>query len=111
MVKGVFTQLPWGNLTELNKAGKEFALPSMINGEPGGIPTKDFSSLISGPLDKVSDQIKDSEQKVESFLIDPDSVDPHDVTLALAKANMSVSMTKQVVNTALKAYREITSLR
>ena len=115
MIEGVFSKLPWGNLTELNKAGKEFALPSMLTPEKGGesfdFNKVDFTSLVTGKLDEVSDIINDSQKKLESFLIDPESVDPHDVTIAMAKANMSVNMTKQVVTSALQAYREIINMR
>ncbi len=115
MVNGVFTQLPWGNINELNKAGKEFALPSLLHPEKGGdnfdFTKVDFSSLVTGKLDEVSNIITDSQKKMESFLIDPESVDPHDVTIAMAKANMSVNMTKQMVSSALQAYREILNMR
>jgi flagellar hook-basal body complex protein FliE len=44
-------------------------------------------------------------------IINPDSVDPHDVTIAMAKANTSLQMTKTILDSALKAYREIISIR
>lgn len=107
--------LPWGNLDKLKRSGKEFALPSMINGESGAISISqsntEFHSLFAQKLQEVSSVVQDSEKKLESFLIDPESVDPHDVTLALAKANMAVNMTQVVVSSAIKAYKEITSLR
>lgn len=103
--------MPWGNLDKLNQAGKQFALPSMIEGESGAVVQKEFSSFLVSKLEGASDLVHNSEKLVEDFIIDPDSVDPHDVTMALAKANMSVNMTKQVVDGAIKAYRQITSLR
>ncbi len=110
-MNSIYTLMPWGNIDRVEKAGREFALPSLINGESGEVKEKEFSSYLTTKLDKVNELIHDSESKVESFLIDPDSVDPHDVTLALAKANMSVNMTKQVVDSAIKAYQTIISLR
>jgi flagellar hook-basal body complex protein FliE len=41
----------------------------------------------------------------------PDSVDVHDVTIALAEANLAISMTKAIVDRALTAYREIINVR
>ena len=45
------------------------------------------------------------------MITDPDSVDVHDVTIALAEANLALSMTKAVVDRALAAYREIINVR
>lgn len=115
MIEGVYSKLPWGNLTELNRAGKEFALPSLLTPEKGGksfdFNQVEFSSLITGQLDQVSNLITESQQKLETFLVDPESIDSHDVTIAMAKANMSVNLTKQVVSSALQAYREIINMR
>lgn len=110
-MNAIHLDMPWGNLDKLNMAGKKMALPSMGEMLTNPANKTEFSSYLTGKLDNVSELVHQSEQKVEDFLIDPDSVDPHDVTLALAKANMAVSMTKQVVDSAIKAYREITSLR
>jgi len=111
-MEAVSLSMPWGKIDKLNRDGKQFALGSAIEGEAGSIiPQKEFSSYLTGSLDEVSNLIHVSEQKVQDFVLDPDSVDPHDVTMALAKANMSVKLTKQVVDEALKAYRQIISLR
>ena len=45
----------------------------------------------------------------QQMLTDPDSVDVHHVTIALAEATMSLEMTKAVVDAALQAYRQIIS--
>jgi flagellar hook-basal body complex protein FliE len=45
------------------------------------------------------------------MITDPDSVNVHDVTVALAEANLALSMTKAVVDRALAAYREIINVR
>lgn len=115
-LEGVFLNLPWGNLDQVKKSGQEFALPSAINGQAGVMgeansSNPDFQSLLSDKLQQVSSLVNDGERKLETFLVDPDSINPHEVTLALAKANMAVNMTQTVVNAAIKAYREITSLR
>jgi flagellar hook-basal body complex protein FliE len=72
---------------------------------------KSFSSHLSDALNNVNDSIHESEALTEAFLVDPESVDVHDVTISLAKANMGVSLTKSVVDGALKAYREIINMR
>jgi flagellar hook-basal body complex protein FliE len=45
------------------------------------------------------------------MVTDPTSVNVEDVTIALAEANLSLSMTKAVVDRALAAYREIINVR
>jgi flagellar hook-basal body complex protein FliE len=47
----------------------------------------------------------------QQMITDPDAVDVHTVTIALAEANLALSMTKAVVDRALAAYREIINVR
>lgn len=71
----------------------------------------DFSSMLFDSLNEVNDLQQSHEELSVQSIINPDSVDPHDVTLAAAKANLSLSITKSVVDRVLQAYREITNLR
>ncbi len=68
---------------------------------------KTFSELLSG----VNDKILESDAMTNKFMLDPNSIDSHDVTIAMAEANMAISLTKSVVDGAIKAYREIINLR
>ncbi len=72
---------------------------------------KNFGNLVVDALNNANDLTQQSETLTQQFITDPDSVDPHDVTIAMSKANLAVSMTKAVVDEAIKAYREIMSLR
>jgi flagellar hook-basal body complex protein FliE len=71
----------------------------------------DFSNMLFTSLEDVNDLQRSHEELSVQSIINPDSVDPHDVTLASAKANLSLSITKSVVDRVLQAYREITNLR
>ncbi|MBN2652350.1 MAG: flagellar hook-basal body complex protein FliE [Spirochaetales bacterium] len=73
--------------------------------------TKSFSGFLSEALNTVNNSVHDSEALSQAFIVDPASVDVHDVTIAMAKANMAVSLTKNVVDEAIRAYKEITNLR
>lgn len=44
-------------------------------------------------------------------LIDPDSVNPHDVTIAGAKANMTLNIARNVVDRVIRAYRDVINIR
>jgi len=45
------------------------------------------------------------------MVTDPDSIDAHDITIAIAKANSALQITKAVVDKAIQAYKEILSFR
>lgn len=71
----------------------------------------DFGGLITKAINSANDTVQNSAALTEQYIIDPDSVDVHDVTIAMSEANMAVSLTKSVVDNALKAYREIINIR
>lgn len=70
-----------------------------------------FSEVLFSALNNVNSLQQKSALLSQQMITDPDTVDPHDVTIAMAKANMSLSITKSVVDRAVQAYREILSLR
>lgn len=76
-----------------------------------GDPGSGFSYAFTQALNGVNDLQNRGTDLAEQMIINPDSVDPHDVTIAMAKANTSLQMTKTILDTALKAYREIISIR
>lgn len=73
--------------------------------------TKDFASTLVKALEDTNQLVHNSTGLTASYITDPESVDAHDVTLAMAKANLGVQMTKAVMDGAIKAYREIINLR
>ncbi len=72
---------------------------------------KDFSSIIAGAFDRVSDRQMAADNIFERMITHPDEVEIHDVTTAMATAEMSVRLTKAIVDRAVKAYNDITSMR
>ena len=70
-----------------------------------------FGMLLKQSLKGANETVLQSSAISQQILYDPESVDVHDVTIALAKANTAISLTKSVVDHALKAYREIISIR
>jgi len=71
----------------------------------------DFKKALFGELQKVNESQQKSLELSQRMITDPDSVDPHDVTIALAEANMSLNLTKAVLDRVIRAYRDITSAR
>lgn len=70
-----------------------------------------FGKTFSELLDKASDTVNLSERMSEQFILDPQSIEHHDVTIAVAEANMAVTMTKAVTDGVIRAYKEIINLR
>jgi len=70
-----------------------------------------FNDMVIDALNGVNDLAKESTDITQQYIINPDSVDVHDVTIAMSKANLAITMTKSVVDNALKAYREIINIR
>jgi flagellar hook-basal body complex protein FliE len=62
-------------------------------------------------LGQVNQQQLRAQDLSQALITDPESVDIHDVTVALAEANLSLSMAKAVIDRAIRAYREIVNIR
>ena len=72
---------------------------------------KTFDDMLMSSLSDVSQMQKDHANLSMQSVINPDSVDAHDVSIAAAKANLSLSITKSVVDRVIQGYRDITTLR
>jgi flagellar hook-basal body complex protein FliE len=77
--------------------------------QPDGVTA--FSDVLFNAFEGANELEQTSVQLTRDMIADPESVDTHDVTIAMAKANLAVNITKQVVERAVKAYREIISIR
>ena len=73
--------------------------------------TNSFKDLLFQSLDEASSAINNHEQLRTKSIIDPDSVNPHDISLAGVKSRLSVQMVKSIVDRALEAYRTVIALR
>ena len=87
-----------------------------INGQTGVSPVSDtgadgFQKMMFEALNGVNKLQNDSADISKKMIIDPESVDPHDVTISMAKANTALALTKAVVDKSLRAYKEIISIR
>lgn len=70
-----------------------------------------FGSMFLQALGQVNQQQLRAQDLSQALITDPESVDIHDVTVALAEANLSLSMAKAVIDRAIRAYREIVNIR
>lgn len=70
-----------------------------------------FGTMIAQAVGRVSDGQLSADALFERMLTHPDEVEPHDVSIAMARAEMSLNLTKSVVDRAVKAYTDITTMR
>ena len=70
-----------------------------------------FGDMLLGALGSVNDSQRTAMNLSQKMITDPKSVNVEDVTIALADANLALSMTKAIVDRALAAYREIINIR
>ena len=70
-----------------------------------------FGGLMADAIGRVSDKQLEADELFERMITHPDEVEPHDVTIAMAQAEMSLNLTKAVVDRAVKAYNDITAMR
>ncbi len=77
----------------------------------GAKPVSSFKDLLFKSLDEVNSAVNNHEQLRTQSIVNPDSVNSHDVSIAGLKARLSVQMVTATINRALEAYRTIISLR
>lgn len=70
-----------------------------------------FESAMLKALDGVNASQLDSSAKIEAMIVDPDSVDAHDVTISMAKASMSLNITRTVLDRVVRAWKDIINTR
>ncbi len=74
-------------------------------------PRTDFGSMLIDGLNEVSSLERTHEHLSVQAIVDPDSVNPHDVTIAASQASLALNLTRNVVDRVVQAYQEITNLR
>ena len=80
-------------------------------GAARGDTEQKFGTLLMGALGSVNNSQLKAMDLSQAMVTDPNSVNVEDVTIALADANLALSMTKAIVDRALAAYREIINVR
>ncbi len=72
---------------------------------------KSFEDYLLEAVDYVNDKQQASSDMAEKLIVDPDSVDVHDVTIAMAEAQLSLSIAQTVIDRITSAWNEITTTR
>lgn len=72
---------------------------------------KDFSKMLFDSIDQVNDIQNEANNLSVKSVYYPGEVEAHEVSIALAKANMSLSLVKNVVDKSIQAYKDIINIR
>ncbi|MDR2070784.1 MAG: flagellar hook-basal body complex protein FliE [Treponema sp.] len=100
-VGGDFARGRGGAVSELgNKIGAESVLRS-----------GKFEDVMLRALDTVSAETQFADNLIQQAIVDPESVDSHDITIAQAKASMSFNITRTVLNRIVQGWRDIINTR
>lgn len=70
-----------------------------------------FEGYLLDAVGQMNQQQIDVSNVQQQLITDPDSVDIHDVTTAMAKAQMSLSLAQTVTDRLITGWNEITSVR
>jgi flagellar hook-basal body complex protein FliE len=81
------------------KAGASAAAPSS------------FEDALLKALDGVSASQAKSDDILTKMVVDPDSVDVQDVTIAMAEANMSLNLAKTILSRVVTAWKDVINTR
>ncbi|MBO5136887.1 MAG: flagellar hook-basal body complex protein FliE [Spirochaetaceae bacterium] len=73
--------------------------------------TGSFENYLMDAVNYVNGKQISSTENVEKMITDPDSIDIHDVTIAMAEASMSLSLAQTVIDRLVSGWNEITTTR
>jgi flagellar hook-basal body complex protein FliE len=80
--------------------------------EKGSAKTQlNFEDYLLNAMNSMNGQQVDVNNLEQKVLTDPDSVDPQDVTIAMAKARMSLNLAQTVIDRIVTGWNEITTTR
>ncbi|AWG42682.1 flagellar hook-basal body complex protein FliE [Candidatus Borreliella tachyglossi] len=72
---------------------------------------KTFKDTFLDVISRVNDSQLNASRMSDKAILSPDSVDVHDVVIAIAKANMNLNITKAIVERSVRAYQDMISIR
>lgn len=81
------------------------------NGTEGAAKTGSFRNYLLEAVDKMNSQQLNVSALQEQIITDPDSVDIHDVTTSMAKAQMSLNLAQTVIERLVKGWNDLSQNR
>jgi flagellar hook-basal body complex protein FliE len=100
-----------GDIVNLKVSRQNHISDKTIEEPKGDTVTESFKDLFNKALGEVNNLELKATDIANQFTIDPDSVNIHDVQIAAEQAEMSVMLTKGIMDRVIRAYKEIISVR
>lgn len=100
-----------GHIVEMMRTNDMHLDSNAKSGTGNSDTERSFSNILTDALGRVSDTQLNADRMFERMITHPDEVEPHDVTIAMAKAELSLNLTRAIVDRAVKAYTDITGMR
>jgi flagellar hook-basal body complex protein FliE len=94
-----------------NSSGSGIAAMGKIIGAPGAMRDGGFGDAMLKALDKVNTYQQHHFQITEQAILDPDSVNIEDITMAEARAGMSLNITRTILTRVVQAWKDIINTR
>jgi flagellar hook-basal body complex protein FliE len=73
--------------------------------------TSSFEQTLLKAFDDVNSKQQKTAEISQKLIVDPESVDAHDVTIAMAEANLSLKIAQTVIDRVVKDWNDITTTR
>ncbi|HOC28302.1 MAG TPA: flagellar hook-basal body complex protein FliE [Treponemataceae bacterium] len=73
--------------------------------------TASFEQTLLQAFDEMNTKQIRTDELAQQMIIDPESVDVHDVTIAMAEANLSLKIAQSVIDRVIKGWNDITTTR
>ena len=73
--------------------------------------TASFEQTLLQAFDEMNTKQNRTDELAQQMIIDPESVDVHDVTIAMAEANLSLKIAQSVIDRVIKGWNDITTTR
>jgi flagellar hook-basal body complex protein FliE len=80
-------------------------------GAEAAVRSGGFEDAMLRAMDKVSASGNFASELAQKAITDPDSIDPHDLTIAQAEAQMSLNIARTVLNRIVQGWRDLINTR
>lgn len=96
---------------KVEASGEALSLLGGKVGSEAALRAGSFEDAMLKALDAVNTDQNTSSELMMAAVVDPDSVDAHDVTTAMAKANLSLNIARTVLDRIVRGWKEVINTR
>jgi flagellar hook-basal body complex protein FliE len=94
-----------------HSSGRALASLGDTIGVESALRSGSFEDAMLRALDRVSGDQQQASDLIQTAITDPGSVDVHDITIAQAKASMSLNISRTVLNRLVQGWKDLINTR